>query len=124
MIKPKNNFKNLKKIGKNAFLTKLQVLRNVINIGENEQILNTFQFLITMRCFDTKTAACFLSVKVSCLRCCMSMFLICSFLKSRTLDGLKKQYLQLNIKGCCMLCLKEKQPILLEKGVTKLYLRI
>ena len=36
----------------------------------------------------------------------------------------EKQYLQLNIKGCCMLCLKEKQPILLERCVTKLYLRI
>ena len=27
----------------------------------------------------------------------------------------EKQYLQLNIKGCCMLCLKVKQPILLER---------
>ena len=24
-----------------------------------------------------------------------------------------KQYLQLNSKGCCMLCLEEKQPIVL-----------
>ena len=36
----------------------------------------------------------------------------------------EKQYLQLNIKGCYMLYLKEKQPILLERWVTKLYLRI
>ena len=36
----------------------------------------------------------------------------------------EKQYLQLNIKGCYMLCLMEKQPILLEGGVSKLYLRI
>ena len=36
----------------------------------------------------------------------------------------ENQYLQLNINGCCMLCLKEKQPILLEGGVSKLYLRI
>ena len=27
----------------------------------------------------------------------------------------EKQYLQLNIKGCCMTCLMEKQPILLER---------
>ena len=27
----------------------------------------------------------------------------------------EKQYLQLNIKRCCMLCVMEKQPILLER---------
>ena len=43
--------------------------------------------------------------------------LICSFLKKlfkkSEFGCVEKQYLQLNInlKGCCMLCLKEKQPI-------------
>ena len=37
---------------------------------------------------------------------------------------IEKQYLQLNIKRCCMLCLMEKQSNLLERRLTKLYLRI
>ena len=35
--------------------------------------------------------------------------------KKSKFGWVEKQYLQLNIKGCCMLCLKEKQPILLER---------
>ena len=44
--------------------------------------------------------------------------------KSSEFGWVQNQYLQLNINGCCMLCLKEKQPIVLERRVTKLYLRI
>ena len=44
--------------------------------------------------------------------------------KNSEFGWLENQYLQLNINECCMLCLKEKQLILLERSVTKLYLRI
>ena len=44
--------------------------------------------------------------------------------KNSEFGWVENQYLQLNINGCCMLCLKEKQSILLERWVTKLYLRI
>ena len=62
----------------------------------------------------------FLLKVISCQRYCMSVFLICSFLKS--LDEM--QYIQLDIKGCCKPCLMDRQPILLERRVTKPYLRI
>ena len=45
-------------------------------------------------------------------------------LKNSEFGWVEIQYLQLNSYGWCMLCLKEKQPILLERLVTKLYLRI
>ena len=35
--------------------------------------------------------------------------------KKSEFGWVEKQYLQLNIKVYCMLCLKEKQPILLER---------
>ena len=35
--------------------------------------------------------------------------------KNSKFGWFENQYLQLNINGCCMLCLKEKQPILLER---------
>ena len=35
--------------------------------------------------------------------------------KKSEFGWVKKQYPQLNIKGCCKLCLKEEQPILLER---------
>ena len=35
--------------------------------------------------------------------------------KNSELGWVENQYLQLNINGCCMLRLKEKQPILLER---------
>ena len=35
--------------------------------------------------------------------------------KKSEFGWVEKQYLQLNIKGCYMLCLMEKQPILLER---------
>ena len=35
--------------------------------------------------------------------------------KKSEIGWVEKQYLQLNIKGCCMLCLMEKQPILSER---------
>ena len=36
-------------------------------------------------------------------------------LKKSDFGWVEKQCLQLNIKGCYILCLKEKQPILLER---------
>ena len=36
-------------------------------------------------------------------------------LKNSEFEWVENQYLQLNINGCCMLRLKEKQPILLER---------
>ena len=42
--------------------------------------------------------------------------------KNSEFGWIENQYLQLNINGCCMLCLKENQPILLERLVTKHYL--
>ena len=44
--------------------------------------------------------------------------------KNSEFGWVENHYLQLNINCCCMLCLKEKQPILLERLLTKLYLRI
>ena len=35
--------------------------------------------------------------------------------KRSEIGWVEKQYPQLNIKRCCMLCLMEKQPILLER---------
>ena len=37
--------------------------------------------------------------------------------KKSEFGWVEKQYLQINSKGCCMLCLKEKQPILLESFI-------
>ena len=36
-------------------------------------------------------------------------------LKKSEFGWVEKQYLQLNIKGCCMLCLMKNQPILLDR---------
>ena len=51
-------------------------------------------------------------------------FLDMQLFKNSEFGWVETQYLQFSINECYMLCLKEKQPILLEKLVTKLYLRI
>ena len=72
-----------------------------------------------------KIAACFLSVKGNLMsKMLQEYFFDMHLFKISEFGWVENQYLQLNINGCCMLCLKEKQPILLEGGVSKLYLRI
>ena len=60
-----------------------------------------------------KIAACFLSVKGNL----MSKMLHEYFFDMRLFKNSEFGWVenQLNINGCCMLCLKEKQPILLER---------
>ena len=62
-----------------------------------------------------KSTAYFLSVKGNHMSNMLQEYVFdLHFLKkSKFLDGLKS--LQLNIKGCCMLCLIKKQPVLLER---------
>ena len=63
-----------------------------------------------------KPAACFLSVKGNLMSKMLHEYVFdMQLFKKSELGWVEKQYLQLNIKGCCMLCLKEKQPILLER---------
>ena len=72
-----------------------------------------------------KPAACFLSVKGDLMSKMLHEYVFdMQLFKKSEFGWVEKQNLQLNIKGCCMLCLKEKQLILLERWVTKLYLRI
>ena len=72
-----------------------------------------------------KIAACFLSVKGNLMsKMLQEYFFDMHLFKISEFGWVENQYLQLNINGCCILCLKEKQPILLEGGVSKLYLRI
>ena len=63
-----------------------------------------------------KPAACFLSVKGKIMSKMLHEYVFdMQLFKKSELGWVEKQYLKLNIKGCCMLCLKEKQPILLER---------
>ena len=72
-----------------------------------------------------KIAACFLSVKGNLMsKMLHEYFFDMQLFKNSEFGWVENQYLQLNINGCCMLCFKEKQLILLERRVTKLYLRI
>ena len=72
-----------------------------------------------------KIAACFLSVKGNLMsKMLHEYFFDMQLFKNSEFGWVENQYLQLNINGCCMLCLKEKQLILLERRVTKLHLRI
>ena len=69
-----------------------------------------------MRCFETKPAACFLSVKGNLMsKMLHEYFFDMQLFKKSEFGWVENQYLQLNITGCCMLCLKEKQTILLER---------
>ena len=64
----------------------------------------------------TKTAACFLSVKGNFMsKMLHEYFFDMQLFKNSEFGWVENQYLPLNINGCCMLCLKEKQPILLER---------
>ena len=66
--------------------------------------------------FDTKIATCFLSVNGNLMsKMLHEYFFDMQLFKSSEFGWVKNQNLQLNINGCCMLCLKEKQPILLER---------
>ena len=91
MIKPKNNFKNIKIWVKLYFLTKL----HFFTVNGNPMSKIPHEHFFDMQHF-----------------------------RKSEFGFVEKQYLQLNIKGCYMLCLMEKQTILLEGGVSKLYLRI
>ena len=72
-----------------------------------------------------KPAACFLSVKGNLMsKMLHEYFFDMQLFKNSEFGWVENHYLQLNINGCCMLCLKEKQPILLERLVTRLYLKI
>ena len=72
-----------------------------------------------------KPAACFLSVKGNLMsKMLHEYFFDMQLFKNSEFGWVENQYLQVNINGCCMLCLKEKQSILLERRVIKLYLRI
>ena len=72
-----------------------------------------------------KVAACFLSVKGNLMSKMLHEDIFdMQLFKNSEFGWVESQYFQLNINGCCMLCLKEKQPILLKRLVTKLYLRI
>ena len=63
-----------------------------------------------------KPAACFLSVKGNLVSKILHEYVFdMQLFKKSEFEWVEKQYLQLNIKGRCMLCLKEKQPILLER---------
>ena len=72
-----------------------------------------------------KPAACVLSVKGNLMSKMMhDYFFDMQLFKNSEFGWVENQYLQLNINGCCMLCFKEKQPILLERLVTKHYFTI
>ena len=72
-----------------------------------------------------KPVACFLSVKNNLMsKMLHEYFFDMQLFKNSEFGWVENQYLQLNINGCYMLCLKEKHPNLLERCVTKLYLRI
>ena len=63
-----------------------------------------------------KPAACVLSVKGNLMSKMMHEFFFdLQLFKNSEFRWVENQYLKLNINGCCMLCLKEKQPILLER---------
>ena len=63
-----------------------------------------------------KPAACFLSVKGSLMsKMLQEYFFDMQLFKNSEFGLVENQYLQLTINGCCMLCLKEKQPTLLER---------
>ena len=63
-----------------------------------------------------KVAACFLFVKGSLMSKMLHKgFFDMQLFKNSEFGWVENQYFQLNINGCCMLCLKEKQPILLER---------
>ena len=63
-----------------------------------------------------KPAACFLSVKGNLVsKMLHEYFLDMQLFENSEFGSVENQYLQLNINKCCMLCLKEKQPILLER---------
>ena len=59
-----------------------------------------------------KVAVCFLSVKGNLMsKTLYEYFFDMQLFKNSEFGWVENQYLQLNINGCCMLCLKEKQPI-------------
>ena len=61
-----------------------------------------------------KPVACFLSVKGDIMSKMLHEYVFdVQLFKKSEFGWVEKQYLQLNIKGCCMLCLKEKQLIIL-----------
>ena len=63
-----------------------------------------------------KPAACFLSVQGDLMSKMLHGYVFdMQFFKESEFGWVEQQYFQLNIKGCCMLCLKEKQLILLER---------
>ena len=63
-----------------------------------------------------KVAACFLSVKGNLMsKTLHEDFFDMQLFKNSEIGWVENQYFQLNINGCCMLCLKAKQPILLER---------
>ena len=71
-----------------------------------------------------KPAARFLSVKSNLMsKMLHEYFFDMQLFKNSEFGLVENQYLQLNINGCYMLCLKEIQPILLDRRDTKLYLR-
>ena len=58
-----------------------------------------------------KHAACFLSVKCDLMAKMLHEYVFdMQLFKKSEFGWVGKQYLQLNIKGCCMLCLKENNP--------------
>ena len=64
-----------------------------------------------------KIAACFLSVKGNLMSKMLHEYVFdhMQLFKNSEFGWVENQYPQLNINGCYMLCLKEKQPILLER---------
>ena len=117
MIKPKNNLKNLKILVKNHFLTKLQLLRKNDKYWKKmSKIEIHLNFGSLWDVLTPKPAACFLSVKDNLMsKMLHEYFFDMQLFKSSEFGWVENQYLQLNIYGCCMRCLKEKQPILLER---------
>ena len=63
-----------------------------------------------------KPVVCFLSVEGNLMsKMLHEYFFDMQLFKNSEFGWVENQYLQLNIYGCCMLCFKEKQPILLER---------
>ena len=67
-----------------------------------------------MRSFDT--TACFLSDKGDLMSKMLHDYVFdMQLFKKPEFGWVEKQYHQVNINGCCRLCLNKKQPILLKR---------
>ena len=106
MIKSKNNLKNVQILVKIHFLSKLQFLRKNDKYWKKRVKSKFISILDHYEMFRHQNLppVFFLLKAISCQRCCMSTFLICSFLKILNLDGLKTSTLSLTFIGaaCCI----------------------